>query len=366
MISQPRPRPRQWLFVVVGILGLVGACAAAPVADEAQPVRPPVRAPAPGRRAPATAPDTSTQKKTPDFIRFVEDDDGGGRLESAVVTYRNAAGVTIHLVAALHVGEESYYRGLTRTFKTYDALLYELVKAKGSDVPKPGVRAGGAVSGLQRFLKDVLELEFQLDQIDYTAPNFVHADLDAETFFSLQEKRGESLFSLMLRAMLSEMQRQSQGKGARPITLIDLLAAMNSPDSARQYKLLLARQFQDIEAQIAGVEGQEGTVLVTERNKAALRVLRETIGKGRRNIGIFYGAGHMRGLEDALLGQMGFRRTGIEWRVAWDMTAPVPTTRPATRPATRPMIRPVPKTAPVPASRGKTAGTEAAPDRSGP
>jgi len=320
---------------------------------------------------PTTRPaQAANDETTDDFIRFVEDDAGGGRLESAIVTYRNANGVVVHLVAALHVGEGSYYDGLSKTFKTYDALLYELIKPRGAGAPQPGVRSGGAVSGVQRFLKDVLELEFQLDKIDYTAPNFVHADLDAETFFSLQEERGESLLTLMFRSMLSEMQRQSAGTGARPITIFDLLAAMNSPDSGRQYKLLLARQFQDIEAQIAGVEGKEGTVLVAERNKAALKVLRETIGAGKKNIGVFYGAGHMRGLENALIGEMGFRRTGTEWRVAWDMTQPAEgggaTTRPATRattrasraapvtirPTTRPADRPAPRT---PAPQQKTA-----------
>jgi hypothetical protein len=282
----------------------------------------------------------AANQKTPEFVRFVEDGKGGGRLEAAVVTYRNARGVTVHLVSALHVGEKSYYEGLTKTFRGYDAVLYELIKPKGSDVPRPGVKSGGAVSSLQRFLKDTLELEFQLDSIDYSARNFVHADLDAETFFELQEERGESLLTLMFRSMLSEMQRQGQGKGARPITIFDLLAAMNSPDSARQYKLLLARQFQDIEAQMSGLEGEQGTVIVTERNKAALKVLKETIAAGKKNVGVFYGAGHMRGLEDALLGPMGFRRTAIEWRVAWDMTGPGATTRPTTRPATRPALRP--------------------------
>jgi hypothetical protein len=310
------------------------------------------RAAAGATTRPARAADANDDEETDDFIRFVEDDDGGGKLESAIATYRNANGVTVHLVAALHVGEASYYEGLSKTFKGYDALLYELIKPKGGGVPQPGVRSGGAVSGLQRFLKDVLELEFQLDKIDYTAPNFVHADLDAETFFSLQEERGESLLTLMFRSMLSEMQRQNAGTAARPITIFDLLAAMNSPDSGRQYKLLLARQFQDIEAQIAGVEGKEGTVIVAERNKAALKVLRETIGAGKKNIGVFYGAGHMRGLEDALVDDMGFRRTGTEWRVAWDMTRPAggdgATTRPATRAATRPTTRPAsPATTPA-------------------
>ena len=34
---------------------------------------------------------------------------------------------------------------------------------------------------------------FQLDGIDYNAGNFVHADLDTETFHRMQEERGESI-----------------------------------------------------------------------------------------------------------------------------------------------------------------------------
>jgi hypothetical protein len=289
--------------------------------------------------APAAAPDVAVEA-TPEataedtgkteFLRYV-DDGKAPKLESAIATYRNADGVTVHLVAALHVGEKSYYEGLAKTFKGYDALLYEMVKPKDMAAPARGQKSGGMVSGFQRFLKDVLKLEFQLDAIDYSAPNFVHADLDVETFHRLQEERGESLFTLMLRSMMSQMARAGQPGAPPAITVFDLLAAMNSPDSARQYKLLLARQFQDVEAQIASMEGPDGSVLLTERNKAALRVLDETIEAGKKNIGVFYGAGHMRGLEDVLVGEMGFERTGVEWRVAWDMT-PGPDTKPVARP----------------------------------
>jgi hypothetical protein len=280
----------------------------------------------------AAAPEREiAEAKKTEFLRFTEDK-AGGKLESAIATYRNADGVTVHLVAALHVGERSYYEGLSRTFEGYDVLLYEMVKPKGMGAPVRGQRSGGVVSTFQRFLKDVLELEFQLDAIDYSAPNFVHADLDVETFFKLQEERGESLFSLMLRSMMSQMSRAGQPGAPAPITLFDILAAMNSPDSARQYKLLFARQFQDIEEQLAGLEGPNGTVLLTERNKAALRVLQETVASGKKNIGVFYGAGHMRGLEDALL-EKGFKRAGVQWRLAWDMEPRTSTTRPTAKPA---------------------------------
>jgi hypothetical protein len=293
----------------------------------------PVRADQPAAPAPAAAAEApETESNKTEFLRFTQTEDKtGGKLESAIATYRNADGVTVHLVAALHVGEKSYYEGLGKTFQGYDALLYEMVKPRDMPAPTRGQQAGGMVSAFQRFLKDVLELEFQLDAIDYSAPNFVHADLDVETFFKLQEQRGESLFTLMLRSMMSQMSRAGAPGAPAPITVFDILAAMNSPDSARQYKLLLARQFQDVEAQLAGMEGPNGSVLVTERNKAALRVLKETIADGKKNIGIFYGAGHMRGLEDALVGDMGFERVGVEWRMAWDMSQ-APATKPAAKP----------------------------------
>ena len=283
------------------------------------------------RPAPATAP--ATNPAGTEFIRFTDDGNGAGTLDTAIATYRNADGVEVDLVAALHVGEASYYKGLSETFDGYDALLYELVKPKDGPVPGSRVavrpargaeraRGAAAVGGIQSLMKNALQLEFQLEAINYDRPNFVHADLDAETFNAMQEQRGESMFGLMLRSVVHEMKRQREGKGAPAITSFDLLAAMASPDSARQYKLLLARQFRDLEDKISGVEGEQGSVLISERNKAALRVLKQRIAWGERKLGVFYGAGHMPGIERALVDEMGFKRTGVEWRVAWDMREP--------------------------------------------
>ena len=174
----------------------------------------------------------------------------------------------------------------------------------------------------QHFLKDVLELDFQLDDVDYTRPNFVHADLDVETFEKMQQERGESMLGLMLGQMMRQMAKQMAGDGQANNTpdvgLLDLIDAFNSPDRARQFKLILGRSFGDVEGQMSGMEG---TVLVTERNKKALSVLRDEIKDGKKDIGIFYGAAHMHDMESRLA-LMGFKRTALDWRTAWDMTAP--------------------------------------------
>jgi len=59
-------------------------------------------------------------------------------------------------------------------------------------------------------------------RFDYDRPNFVHADLDAETFNEMQEQRGETFLGLMLRSIVHEMKRQQEGRGAPDITLFDV------------------------------------------------------------------------------------------------------------------------------------------------
>src|SRR3954470_12999108 len=129
--------------------------------------------------APSTAPSQS------EFLRFVDKGSTGSKLETADVAYRNTDGATVHLVAAVHVGEREYYQGLNQNFKLRDAVLYEMVKPRDAQMPKNAdekMQTHSGVSDIQRMMKDMLGLEFQLDVVDYSASNFVHADLDAETF----------------------------------------------------------------------------------------------------------------------------------------------------------------------------------------
>lgn len=272
------------------------------------------------------------------YLRFVEDNEGGGRLETAISSYKNAAGVTVHLVAAVHVADKAYYAQLNKTFATYDALLYEMVKPRGMGVPTAADRSNSAISMFQRLLKDLLDLDFQLDAIDYTARNFVHADLDAETFARLQKERGESLFSLMLRVMLDEMAKPQANRPEEP-SLTELLIMLTSPDRSRHLKLVLGRQFKDIESKVASIEGPAGSVLVSERNKAAIEVLKQIVTDGKKTIGIFYGAAHMPDLSKRLQA-LGYEQTGTQWLLAWDMTPKegdviikVVKKKPATQPA---------------------------------
>jgi hypothetical protein len=256
------------------------------------------------------------------YLRFV-DQGAGGRLETAETVFVNDQGTVVRLIAAVHIGEGSYFKGLSDSFRQRDAVLYELVKPKDVDVPRPGQESTSAIGTLQRMLKDTLNLEFQLDQIDYSAPNFIHADLDAETFEKMQAERGENFATLMLQQLMKAMS-QPQGAGGLPAQdinqeLEELVKTFTRPDMERQFKRLIARQLGTMEEHALGLDGPGGSVILTERNKAAVRVLENVLKDGKRDIAIFYGAAHMPDLAERLK-TMGFKPVATEWRMAWDLT----------------------------------------------
>jgi hypothetical protein len=270
----------------------------------------------------ASAAPASTQPIEPDsFMRFVDDGHGGGSLQTADVAYRDNHGVTVHLVAAVHIGEKSYYAELSKSFEAYDAVLYEMVKSKDTAPPGPGdPPSNSGVSEFQRMLKDMLELDFQLDDIDYTKANFVHADLDKETFERMQAERGESFESLMVKQLVDAMTRAApdDAQAADP-SMDDMVSAFTRPDGERRIKVLLAKQMDHMDAGAMGLDGPGGTVIVTERNKAAINVLQDAITRGDKTIAIFYGAAHMKDMSDRLKA-MGFVPASADWHVAWDLT----------------------------------------------
>jgi hypothetical protein len=266
--------------------------------------------------------------KGADFLRFVDNGSAGGRLETADVTFKNADGVTVHLVSAVHIGERSYFEALNENFKARDAVLYEMVKPRDSGVPNLAddqTRSHSMVSEFQRMLKDTLNLEFQLDVIDYTRPNFVHADLDAETFAARQAARGESFMTLMLQQMMRAMTQpppdnanQQDPTAAAEDQLDGLIRMICRPDHERQLKLMVAKNLADIEETAMGLDGPGGSAILTDRNDACMAKLKETLAAGRKDVAIFYGAAHMPDLSKRL-SAMGFKPLATEWRLAWDL-----------------------------------------------
>lgn len=260
-----------------------------------------------------------TKKEARKYLRLKRDDDGQPEaLETTVIRYASVSrpGVTVDLIGAVHVGEREYYAELNKRFQGYDALLYELVAPKGA-VPQAGRGGGSAIGGLQKMMTKALDLQFQLDGVDYTPKNFVHADMSPREFSETMKQRGESFTQMFFRMMGQGFAAQAGERAGGGNT--KLLLALFSQDHT-QMKRVMAEQFQEMEATIQVLNGEDGSTIVTERNKKAFTVLRREMDAGKKRLGVFYGAAHLPDMDKRLREQFDFRPVGQQWLQAWRLS----------------------------------------------
>lgn len=262
--------------------------------------------------------------KPTEFLRVRRDKEGTPvSLQTAVVSYvpvENESALQVDLVGAVHVGDKGYYERLNKLFQEYDVLLYELVAPKGARVPRD--RRGGLVPALA---KNLLELDSQVECIDYTKKNFVHADMSPDEMAAAMRKRGDDTLTVMLKVFTEMMQQQNlqmqkaKADGQkRKLPDIDLATILFDPRGSLKIKRFMADQLEQTDE--AGLGATLNTMLIADRNKAAVKVLDEEIKKGRKKIGIFYGAAHMPDFEKRLLAEYGLKRKSVKWVTAWDLT----------------------------------------------
>jgi hypothetical protein len=271
----------------------------------------------------------------PRFIRVLRNSRGEPEsLETSIARYlpeNGAAGkITVDLVSAVHVADSSYYEKLNEELKNYDVVLYELVAPKDDAVPKPGQPSRNTVGSIQRIIRDLLEFEYQLDGIDYSQPNFQHADFTPEELAAEMSKRGETplnMFIKMFERIQSAPADDSKSLGEEDLVLALFRFAKNPSLTLRR---AMAGQMEDVEGFVAVFEGETGSSILSGRNDAALKVLKEQIDGGKRNIAILYGAGHMPDLERKLQKDFNLKFQGERWIPAWEMSEePTPREKPA-------------------------------------
>ncbi|MFM9067334.1 MAG: hypothetical protein ACKOUR_08410 [Planctomycetota bacterium] len=237
----------------------------------------------------------------------------------------------VDLVSVIHIGEKSYYDSLNELFKKYDAVLYELVAPEGTRPPSASsgqkrVTSAHPVSAMQRTMQNMLALDFQLEQVDYARDNFIHADMTPEEMSKSMTERQESWMGMIFRSIGQSMAQQgiaqqSGDKKGQPANNGQLLMAFFAKDRALRLRRLAAQQFDDMDANMAALQGPNGSTLITERNKKALQVLDREIKNGKKQIAIFYGAGHMVDMAERLEKEFGLKRVGDQWLTAWSLEA---------------------------------------------
>ena len=261
-------------------------------------------------------------QEEPEYVRFLQGSaQWEGELQTAIVSFENEAGVQVNLVAAVHLGEEEYYAALNDYFSTQDLVLYELV-AEPDQVPvRGGSEPNSSLIGfIQQAMAGFLNVGFQLDEIDYTQPNFLHADLTPSQLDKLMASKNENFFTMFLNLAMAQIAEQnaSPDEPLSSFTMMSLISAMNSENQNAAVKFLFAQELGRSGGVIVGEALEQQLTILGDRNKAALRVLGEALqNPDFRQISIFYGAAHMPGIEREISATMGFIRTGLSWQSAW-------------------------------------------------
>lgn len=257
------------------------------------------------------------------FLRIKRDRKGRPlAMQTSVTRYeiKNEQGeiVTVDLIGVVHVGEKKYYDDLNEIFLKYDGLLFELVAPEGTVIPKGGRGADGGglnpIAALQKGMQEGLGLEFQLEHIDYTKDNFVHADMSPEEFAKSMTDNGESVSKILLKAMGQSLAMQGSGAGGSEIRM---LMAMFSNNREMRFRRIAAEQMKQMEGGMAMFEGNEGSTIIDHRNGKAMDVLRREMNAGKKNLALFYGAGHLPDMERRLTSEFQMKRAGQFWLDAW-------------------------------------------------
>lgn len=256
------------------------------------------------------------------FIR-VDEDDSAARLQTAVTRYEKD-GVVVDLIGTVHIADKSYYESLNERFKTYDALLFEMIGGEGLAEAKDGIVVPEDLaapaktkdfSGLGKIYGMVagfLNLSGQKEGIDYTPENFVHADLTLQEFSEKQAERKESLLGFALKMAMTAPE------------------SANAPDPDKLMEAVLSGKSELVKLEIVHTLGQGDdliaafmgeSVIISDRNQRCIEVLNRKIDGGKKILGIFYGAAHFPDLEKRLI-ELGFERGKQEWMTAWDIPKP--------------------------------------------
>jgi hypothetical protein len=276
----------------------------------------------------AEAPKTEVTKATAGgrsaevFIRITKSDDKKPKaLETAVVRFEGQPGTPyegrkVDLFGVVHIGQKEYFQEIDRLLATYDVVLYELVAPDGTRIRPEDLKEGRSVlASMQTGMKDMLNLEYQLEHINYLAKNFRHADMSPEEFAADMKSRGDGLIKMFARMMGAGLASQQAGDGSA-----GLLLALMSDNRAKMLKQTMARQLVEVDVAMAGLDDASGeNTLIKGRNRKAFVVLKDELDAGKKTVAVFYGAGHLDDMAERLEADFGMKPTSTKWLAAWDL-----------------------------------------------
>ena len=259
-----------------------------------------------------------------EFARVLQDDEEQPvALQIGINRYQglvNGRLKVVDLVGAVHVGDRGYYAELNQRFKAYDAVLFELIAPEGAaaGMQERNEQGGGFISQAQLLMTKALGLKFQLDEIDYGAENFVHADLSPSQFSQSMADRNESMYVYFWRMFYASINEAT--KDPLGLREINELSRTIRGRQGNPLKVAFAYEMTNIETVTGALAaGETGSAIIEARNERAIEVLRDELAAGSENVAIFYGVAHMPDFEARLMDELGFDYERTLWINAWHL-----------------------------------------------
>lgn len=268
------------------------------------------------------------------FLRYVAPAPGKpGGLDVATTWYEHPkGGPRVALVGVVHIAEKSFFREVMQVLERNDVVLYEGVKGKDQDAStfqQKSKEGENPIRDLQGKLAKWFDLAFQLDEIEYTRPHFVHADATPkELGIEMPSKDGET------ETGDGEAEKETApmipglpGAGGQdPMAMIKSLGPlldqmMANPASRNMMKRTFAQVMGSgrVDQMMTQVMPGMSEVLLTRRNKIVVTRLAEQLKKDVDSIAVFYGAAHNGDLEKRMIEELGYKRAGAKWYRAWHL-----------------------------------------------
>ena len=264
-----------------------------------------------------------------DYIR-VKETETVAKLQTAVIRYERD-GKQVDLIGAIHLADRRYYDFLNKHFEDYEVILFEMVggeKLRGEKEPEAirqlklevdtdpekeeNAHGLGGLLEVYQSMEKALGLVGQSAVIDYTAKNFVHADLTLKEFGALQKDRGESLVGFLINIGM---------KAERPKNKPNSLLLMRGILAGRSdlVKLEMMQTMAEGDKQIDSLAGE--SVIISDRNIRCMEVMDQQLAAGQEKIGIFYGAAHFTDMRKRME-ERGFKKVSTKWLTAWEVQNP--------------------------------------------
>ena len=281
---------------------------------------------------------TGTSRDQTKFLRVQSDEfDHPVALQSATTKYvlKNDKGEVqfeVFLESVIHIADPSYYRGFQQRFEQYDTVLYELVADQGKEDVSKEEELPGGFQLFQQISTGTLGLAYQLEEVDYSAKNMLHADLSQNELAKRMAERGETKSTLLvdlLAHIIKQVSAEQQAQGAptrkdvdagggRKGTKLDV-SLLTDPDGIMKIRQMMATTLVKSQLLDSAFPPSFHRLLIGDRNDRVMSVLNQQKKKGKRRVAIFYGAGHMADFEKRLVEEYGMELDNVIWRSAWDL-----------------------------------------------